>query len=156
MTVWYEERRASVNKGGAGWSAKYHKDGKQHWVKGGPWHTREEAEAAEAKHRERMDVIAREERQRIREARPHAVYMLFAEDVLLYVGITCTGMKRMEQHRVIKGFWPQVTRAEFEHYPNRAEAHTRERELVAELQPPYNVHYTEKAKHLADHLNAVA
>lgn len=47
MTVWLDKKRG-------GWLAKFEFQGKQHWVKGGPWDRKGEAEAAEDRLRERL------------------------------------------------------------------------------------------------------
>lgn len=47
MTAWYDQSRG-------GWVAKFTLDGRQHWVKGGPWKRESHALAAEQRLRERL------------------------------------------------------------------------------------------------------
>jgi integrase len=47
VTVWLDKKRG-------GWLAKFELEGKQHWVKGGPWDRKSEALAAEDRHREQL------------------------------------------------------------------------------------------------------
>jgi hypothetical protein len=69
------------------------------------------------------------------------VYRFFNEDEIVYVGITGSGMRRLDQHRRLREWWPEVTRAEFEHMDTREEAERRERDLIAELKPRGNTDY---------------
>ncbi|GIK78431.1 MAG: hypothetical protein BroJett022_21210 [Actinomycetes bacterium] len=38
------------------WVAKFQLRGEQHWVPGGPWPTKRQAEEAERRHRDRLDA----------------------------------------------------------------------------------------------------
>lgn len=134
MSVWYDRKRG-------GWVAKYCAGGRQYWVKGSPFATREIAEERERKHREyrraaRLEVLRRE-----REGRSHTVYLLYADDELLYVGVTSTGHRRLDQHRRIRPWWTTVTRAEFEHYSDQEAALAREQQLIRDLLPPHNSNF---------------
>jgi hypothetical protein len=70
---------------------------------------------------------------------PTSVYLYFdRSNILLYVGITSRGAMRQREHNTDKGWWPYVARQQVEHYPSRAGALQRERELIALLAPPFN------------------
>lgn len=70
----------------------------------------------------------------------HWLYWLYdVDDRLLYVGITNSGVKRMEQHGAQKEWWPRVATIRVEHFATRAEAERAEREAIREHLPPYNV-----------------
>jgi excinuclease UvrABC nuclease subunit len=70
---------------------------------------------------------------------PTTLYRLFDEDdSLIYVGVSVDIMHRLHQHRQ-KWWWPEVANASFEHFPNRREAEEREREVIEEEAPFYNV-----------------
>lgn len=68
----------------------------------------------------------------------HTVYRLFAGDELVYVGITSSGIRRFEQHRRLREWWAQITRAELSHFGTKAEAEDEERRLIKELAPRFN------------------
>jgi len=54
MTVWLDKKRG-------GWLAKFERQGKQHWVPGGPWPTKTRAQTAERRLREELDAQRSEE-----------------------------------------------------------------------------------------------
>lgn len=60
---------------------------------------------------------------------------------LLYVGISLSTVQRMMQHCDTQPWWPQVTRAEFEHLTttNRREAERAERRAVIVERPVHNI-----------------
>lgn len=69
---------------------------------------------------------------------PTSVYLYYdARDSLLYVGITSRAMRRQDEHNV-KEWWPFVVRQEVVHCDSRAEALALERDLIQDLQPPFN------------------
>lgn len=71
---------------------------------------------------------------------PTSVYRLFdADDRLLYVGITNRGFHRLHQHSKDKAWWPQVTRATFEHLPNRDAALQCEATAITREKPVHNI-----------------
>ena len=77
-----------------------------------------------------MDDIRRE---------PTDVYLAYdREGRLLYVGITLGFRSRMGTHRASSEWWPETTRLEVEHYPDRRAALARESEVIGTLVPPYN------------------
>lgn len=82
----------------------------------------------------------RDERRAALEARSQTVYLLYdADDALLYVGISVNGPARLAQHSGVQDWWTAVARAEFEHYPDRSAAETRELDLIRERDPRWNV-----------------
>ena len=54
MTVWLDKKRG-------GWLAKFERNKKQVWVKGGPWKTKAQAETAERRWREKLEAQRTEE-----------------------------------------------------------------------------------------------
>lgn len=119
-------------KGSGQWAAKFQLKGRQRWVPGGPWATRERAERAEVAHRQRI------ERGGWRRHGPQTIYCLFAGNEPVYVGITGVNVGRLKQHRADKAWWPQITSATFEHFEDPQVAVDRELELIAKLQPRFN------------------
>lgn len=61
--------------------------------------------------------------------------------VLLYVGITSRGATRNGEHNATKSWWKYVNNQQVEHYPTRDAAVHRERELIREFRPPFNVQH---------------
>ncbi len=76
---------------------------------------------------------------------PTSVYRYFdAAGVLIYVGITSTGILRNRQHNDDKVWWQWVASQEVEHFPSSDEAHAREVALIQKFRPPFNTqHNTE-------------
>lgn len=71
---------------------------------------------------------------------PTSVYLYFdADGILIYVGITSRGPDRQAEHARDKPWWPLVRRQEVEHYDTRRDAESREKALIGERRPPYNV-----------------
>jgi hypothetical protein len=71
-----------------------------------------------------------------------AVYRCYdSADRLLYVGASCLGSVRFNQHQTEKGWWPGVARIQVEHYANRAEALAAERAAIESEAPTMNVHF---------------
>lgn len=71
--------------------------------------------------------------------RPTAVYRLFdAEDVLLYVGISCNPEARFKQHRTHQWWWPQVAARTIEWRPDRLTALKHEALAIQDEAPLYN------------------
>ena len=54
MSVWRDDKRG-------GWVAKFQLNGEQHWVPEGPWRTKEHAQIAERRHRDRLKARASSE-----------------------------------------------------------------------------------------------
>ena len=76
----------------------------------------------------------------IRPEGTNSVYLCYdAQDRLLYVGITARGVWRNRQHSYRSTWWPQMVRQEWEHFVTRYEAICRENELIATLNPIYNI-----------------
>lgn len=132
MSVFYIE--------GRGWVSKFQTRGKQRWTRGGPWDTREQAQEAEDRYRQRLTQgkAQAEERRQAAQHALHTVYLLYAEDRLIYVGLTGAGVRRFSEHRLLRAWWPEITRAEFEHIKGYEPARAREAELIRELLPPGN------------------
>lgn len=81
-------------------------------------------------------------------ADPTSVYRYYDKSgLLLYVGITSRATKRQREHNGDKEWWPLVTSQEVEHYPTRALALSRERQLIIGYRPPFNT------QHNPDHEN---
>jgi predicted GIY-YIG superfamily endonuclease len=69
------------------------------------------------------------------------VYRLYsATDDLLYVGITNSIIHRFGQHLATKPWFPEVSRATFQHFASRVEAHEAERRAVRTERPRHNIH----------------
>ena len=67
------------------------------------------------------------------------VYRYFnSEGRLLYVGVTKNQFARLESHREIQEWWPEVYSATFEHFPSRQEALTYEDYVIGAEFPKYN------------------
>lgn len=133
MSVWNNTSRG-------GWLSKFELRKRQRWTPGGPWDTREKAEEAEASYRARlkqMKTIA-EERHEKAACSPHTVYRYYAGDELLYVGLTGTAFRRTSEHRKDAGWWPEVTRAEFDHFDGYKAAAEAEARQIRELLPIHN------------------
>lgn len=72
-------------------------------------------------------------------ATPTSVYRYYDRfGVLIYVGITKQGAVRNYQHNATQEWWSHVATQEVEHYPDRALAADRERELIRQHRPPFN------------------
>lgn len=70
---------------------------------------------------------------------PTSVYRYFdAYGLLLYVGITKTGVARNRQHNNDKEWWNFVASQEVDHCPSQELAHVREIELIRRYLPPFN------------------
>lgn len=67
---------------------------------------------------------------------------------LIYVGITGRGTGRNAQHNRNAQWWPFVARQEVEHYATRHVAHTREKSLIREFRPPFNIQHNPDAASL--------
>jgi hypothetical protein len=77
--------------------------------------------------------------------RPHTVYSLRdADDRILYIGCTDNIPSRMSCHKGNKPWWPEVARIGTEFTGDRDASYRRERELIGQLQPPYNVRHTSR------------
>jgi hypothetical protein len=73
---------------------------------------------------------------------PTSVYRYFdGNNLLVYVGITSRGIKRNREHNDVKSWWQYVVRQEVEHFDTRSEAAARERALIREYRPPYNIQH---------------
>lgn len=70
---------------------------------------------------------------------PTSVYRYYDRlGTLIYVGITRRGMARNAEHNTRAQWWPFVVRQEVDHFPSRAEAASREKELIRRYRPPFN------------------
>lgn len=73
---------------------------------------------------------------------PTSVYRYYDDaGVLLYVGITGRGTQRNSEHARRAEWWPHVARQDVDHLASRSDALIRERDLITELQPPFNTQH---------------
>lgn len=73
---------------------------------------------------------------------PTSVYRYYDSlGILLYIGITRTGVVRNVQHNRAAEWWPLVARQEVEHLPSRVAASLREKSLIQQYRPPFNVQH---------------
>lgn len=73
---------------------------------------------------------------------PHLVYLLYDErGRLLYIGITDRGPRRLVEHYREKAWFSMVARVDIERMPSRAAAEERERALIRERGPAFNVQH---------------
>lgn len=73
------------------------------------------------------------------EDQANSVYKYFDDyGILIYVGITKTGVTRNRQHNADKSWWPFVAEQTVEHCESRDEAAAREVELIRRFRPPFN------------------
>jgi hypothetical protein len=70
---------------------------------------------------------------------PTSVYRYYDElGVLIYVGITSSGLSRNQQHNADKEWWPWVVSQSVDHHDTRDEAHAHEVRLIEKFRPPFN------------------
>lgn len=75
----------------------------------------------------------------------HWLYRCFAaDDSLLYIGITSTGLKRFRIHGGRTTWWPNVATIKVEHYATAAQAHDAEVEAIKAEQPLHNRNHNER------------
>lgn len=68
------------------------------------------------------------------------VYSIYnSSDDLLYIGATVNLRRRMQQHRASQPWSDQIHRVEIEECPSLRHAHEREKELIKQRKPLYNV-----------------
>lgn len=78
--------------------------------------------------------------QRRMERTPQALYRLYnAAGELLYVGITWNVANRMNTHRGLQPWWPEVADVQLETHPNRAAVLAAERVAIERERPRYNI-----------------
>lgn len=71
---------------------------------------------------------------------PTTLYRLMDESHnLLYVGISMSHMRRLMAHKATKDWWHEVSRIDFENYPDRESAREAERRAIAHEGPKYNI-----------------
>lgn len=71
---------------------------------------------------------------------PTSVYRAYDQDgQLLYVGITAREMRRFYEHERAGTWFPFATYLELEHWDNRIGAEQREKQLIRQYNPPYNI-----------------
>lgn len=72
----------------------------------------------------------------------HILYRFWnAEDVLLYVGITCNPAKRLERHKGEKPWWNEIASITMEHFTDRASLREAERAAIETEEPLYNIRH---------------
>lgn len=75
-----------------------------------------------------------------RTAVQHWLYRCYGADgALLYIGITCRGYDRFDNHRRGTTWWPEVASHTIQTYENRADAQLAERQAIYREKPRYNV-----------------
>jgi hypothetical protein len=62
-----------------------------------------------------------------------------AEGRLLYVGISSSGGRRLEQHAYSKAWWHEVAAATFEEFPTREAAAAAELQAIRDENPRHNI-----------------
>lgn len=101
----------------------------------GPRTQEVEMEMAEA----RAKKAERHEPRGVRVGVDHWLYWFYdAAGRLLYIGITNSGVKRMEQHGADKLWWPEVAQIKVDHFPTREAAEEAERAAIKAHRPAYN------------------
>ena len=63
------------------------------------------------------------------------------QGLLLYVGITERGIKRNREHNATKEWWQHVAYQEVDHFTTRSDAEARERALITQHRPPFNIQH---------------
>lgn len=82
---------------------------------------------------------------------PHFVYRCFdADGRLIYVGVTYTPLKRMEQHRGGAWWFEQVDQIKYTVWPDRARGLEMERRAIADENPRWNIRGRDRALWGAD------
>lgn len=70
---------------------------------------------------------------------PTSVYLYYDEvGILIYVGVTRTGILRNRQHNDDKEWWPFVSAQKIEHCQSAEIALDREKALIQKYRPPFN------------------
>lgn len=70
---------------------------------------------------------------------PTSVYRYYDKNkILIYVGITSTGITRNRQHNADKAWWKYVASQEIDHYGSRDAARFNEINLINRFRPPFN------------------
>jgi predicted GIY-YIG superfamily endonuclease len=64
-----------------------------------------------------------------------AVYICWADDELVYVGMSGQLGRRLASHKVRSGWWGAIDGIDVEWYPSRATAYNRELEIICRYQP---------------------
>ena len=76
-----------------------------------------------------------------------ALYRHFdADGVLLYVGISNSAMKRLDEHRAASHWSLDIARVELKWFETRDEALSAEREAIMNESPRHNIHHHRPAK----------
>lgn len=82
---------------------------------------------------------------RNRSAETHILYRFFADDELLYVGITNNPRNRLKAHQADKTWFSQVTRSTMQHFATREALMEAEIKAIQAEKPRYNVTYADGA-----------
>lgn len=70
----------------------------------------------------------------------HWVYYCHdAEGLLLYVGVTSSGIKRFRRHGNERSWWGEIATIQIKHFDTASEALDHERAEIARLRPPHNL-----------------
>lgn len=77
---------------------------------------------------------------------PTALYRMFGEDALLYIGISGVFPRRWDQHWKGKEWWTDVRRATLEWFPDEESAIEAEKAAILAEQPKYNVTHLKPAR----------
>jgi len=86
---------------------------------------------------------------------PTYVYVFYFDELALYVGISVNLRNRLYDHyRDARAFAMEATRIEVEEHPTEESARLREKELIEELVPVYNIAGQENVAAVVSYLRA--
>ena len=69
----------------------------------------------------------------------HTLYRFFdGSGTLLYVGISCSALRRFLEHKNEKSWWPEIARSTLEHFDTRQQALDAEKAAIQKEKPKYN------------------
>lgn len=69
---------------------------------------------------------------------PSVYYCLNSAQYPVYIGSAVAALKRLEQHRWMSSWWPEVAETRTEHFPNILEARAAEKLAIKSGKPLYN------------------
>lgn len=74
-----------------------------------------------------------------------SVAPVIEDGLLLYVGVSNVGPRRISQHAIAAAWWPRVATITIEHAPNRDSALQRERHAIEHESPAFNRYLRRRA-----------